>query len=409
MSLLVIRHIGLCLLALLFSFSVYAQDQKQKELEQRKQEILKEIELINELQSKTRQKEKSLLSSLEDMNYKISVRKNLIKVTNQQVNLLTRQINKNQEDISAMREELKVLKDNYAEMIVKSYKSKNEQSKVMFLLSSDNFQQAFKRLQYIKQFANYQKKQGEEIKLMTLQLQETNKSLLAQKSEKQKLIDDNKKVQNRLVQEQKQQEDLKKSVQKSINKYALQLKTKQREANRIDRQIKRLIREAIASSNRKAGKSSSATGFALTPEDKILAANFVSNKGKLPWPVEKGVVKLGYGKQPHPVVKSVIIQSNGVRIATEETATVRAVFDGEVSEIMLIPNANPVVMIRHGNYLTIYKNLSKINVKKGDKVSTKQKIGEVYTNKRTGESILGFGVYEDGQTRNPANWLYKML
>ena len=121
MSLLVIRHIGLCLLALLFSFSVYAQDQKQKELEQRKQEILKEIELINELQSKTRQKEKSLLSSLEDMNYKISVRKNLIKVTNQQVNLLTRQINKNQEDISAMREELKVLKDNYAEMIVKSY------------------------------------------------------------------------------------------------------------------------------------------------------------------------------------------------------------------------------------------------------------------------------------------------
>ena len=408
MILTVIRHIGLCLLALLFSFSVYAQDQKQKELEQRKQEILKEIELINELQSKTRQKERSVLSSLEDMNYKISVRKNLIKVTNQQVNLLTRQINKNQEDISAMREELKILKDNYAEMIVKSYKSKNEQSKVMFLLSSDNFQQAFKRLQYIKQFANYQKKQGEEIKLKTLQLQETNKSLLVQKSEKQKLIDDNKKAQNRLVQEQKQQEELKKSVQKSINKYALQLKTKQREANRIDRQIKRLIREAIASSNRKAGKSSSSTGFALTPEDKILAANFVSNKGKLPWPVEKGVVKLGYGKQPHPVVKSVIIQSNGVRIATEETATVRAVFDGEVSEIMLIPNANPVVMIRHGNYLTIYKNLSKINVKKGDKVSTKQKIGEVYTNKRTGESILGFGVYEDGQTRNPANWLYKM-
>lgn len=168
------RTCFLFLMMFLVSFGLNAQSQKQKELEQRKQEILKEINLINELQFKTRKKEKTIISKVEDVSYRVNVRKNLIKVTNQQANLLTREINKNQDDISRMREELKVLKDNYADMIVKSYKSKNEQSRVMFLLSSNNFQQAYKRLQYIKQFADYQKKQGQEIKAKTLQLQQIN-------------------------------------------------------------------------------------------------------------------------------------------------------------------------------------------------------------------------------------------
>lgn len=402
------QHIILLFFLFLFSTSIKAQTQKQQELEERKQEILREIRQINSLLFKDRKKEKNILTKVEDVNYKVNVRKNLIKITNQQANLLTRQINKNQNDISTMRDELKILKDNYAEMIVKSYKSKNEQSKVMFLLSSDNFQQAYKRLQYIKQYADYQKQQGEEIKKRTIELQETNKKLLTQKAEKQKLIAENKKAQVELEKELEQQKDLIKSVKKSMNKYASQIKAKQREADRIDRQIEKLIREAIASSNRKAGRSASASGFALTAEARALADNFVSNKGKLPWPVEKGVVKLRYGTQRHPVVRTTTIKSNGVRIATEESAKVRAVFDGEVSEIMLIPNANPVVMIRHGNYLTIYKNLSKIYVKKGDKIKTKQVIGEVFTNKRTGESILGFGVYKNDRTQNPAEWIYKM-
>ncbi len=400
-------HIGLVFFIFLFCFTSNAQSQKQKELEQRKQAIQKEIIQINELLFKNRKKEKSLITKVEDVNYKVSVRKNLIKVTNQQVNLLTRQINKNQDDISRMREELKVLKENYADMVVKSYKSKNEQSKVMFLLSSNNFQQAYKRLQYIKQFADYQKKQGQEIKERTLKLQETNTNLLSQKKEKQKLIDENKKAQKDLEKELDQQEDLMKSVKKSVNRYASQIKVKQREARRIDQEINKIIREAIASSNKKAGKTSS-TGFALTAEAKALAANFVGSKGKLPWPVEKGIVKLRYGKQPHPVVKTVTIQSNGVKITTEESAKVRAVFDGEVSEIMIIPNANPVVMIRHGNYITVYKNLSKIYVKKGDKIKTKQNIGEVFTNRSTGETVLGFGVYKDSKTQNPAEWIYRM-
>ena len=231
----------------------------------------------------------------------------------------------------------------------------------MFLLSSSNFQQAYKRVQYINQYAEYQKEQGEAIKIKTAQLQDTNKDLLRQKEDKQKLIDENRVAQRELEAELKQQQTLMASINKNLNNYTSQIREKQREADKIDREIEKIIREAIASSNKSAGKATTASsGFALTPEDKILADNFVSSKGKLPWPVEKGVVKLRYGKQPHPVVKTVMIQSNGVRIATEEHAPIRAVFNGKVLAVQAIKNGNLSVLIQHGNYVTVYKNLSKV-------------------------------------------------
>ena len=169
-----------------------------------------------------------------------------------------------------------------------------------------------------------------------------------------------------------------------------------------------IAKTAKFDTNKKAGKSATASSkFVLTPEAKALARNFEANKGKLPWPVQKGVVKMKYGKQPSPIDRTVTIISQGIKIATEKNSKVRAVFEGEVSQILIIPNANPVVMIRHGNYITVYKNMSKIYVKKGDKVSTKEEIGEVYTNS-AGETMLGFGVYKDSKTQNPSSWLYRM-
>jgi septal ring factor EnvC (AmiA/AmiB activator) len=393
---------------LLFSISSTAQSQKQKELEAQRQQYLKEIEQINTLLFTGRKKEKSIISQVEDLNYKINVRKNLIKVTNDQANLLTREINANQKEISSLRDQLKLLKEDYATMIVRSYKSRSDQSKVMFLLSSDNFKQAYKRLQYIKQYANYQKEQGEKIKAKTEKLQKLNTSLLKQKKDKDKLIEENRIAKNRLEEELQQQKVLMASVRKNLNVYNSQIKKKQQEVDKIDKEIERLIREAIAESNKKAGNTSSSKNYALTAEAKALAANFEANKGKLPWPVEKGLVKLGYGKQPSPIDHTVTINSNGVRIATEEGAKVRAVFDGEVTGIIILKNANPAIIIRHGNYFTIYKNLSKIFVKQGDKVSTKQIIGEVFTNKSNGETMLGFGVNKNSNTENPANWIYGM-
>ncbi len=411
-------YIVLVFIMFFSAFSLQAQSKKQQELEARRQELQKEIQQINSLQLNDKKKERSVISLVEDLNNKVRVRQNLIKVTNDQANLLTREINNNQKEISSLRDQLAELKKDYAAMVVKSYKSKSEQSRVMFLLSSDNFKQAYKRLQYIRQYTKYQEQQGEEIKGKTEKLQELNTSLLQQKKDKVRLIEENRIAKNELEKDVKEHQELVASIRKNLNNYASQIKTKQQEADRIDREIERLINEAIAEANKKATTSNtktttkSSTGFALTPEAKALADNFEANKGKLSWPVEKGVVKTRYGTQPSHIDPSVSIQSNGVRIATEKGEKVRAVFQGTVHSVIALKNGNPTVLIQHGNYFTAYKNLSKVYVKKGDKVATKQFLGEVFTSSSNGETILSFSIYKasskDSQTQDPSGWIYKM-
>ena len=395
-------------LALFIVIGANSQNKKQLELEEKRQELKSEIKQLNNLLFKGKKEQKSVLTNVENLDYKVSVLRNLISITNQQANLLTREINDNQKKISQNRDKLKLLKEEYAAMIVKSYKSKSEQSKVMFLLSSADFQQAYKRLQYIKQYADYQKKQGEEIKQQTQKLQELNTNLSMQKQDKQKLIAENKISKNELENELKLQETLVSNLRKELNKYSSQIKNKQKEVDKIDKEIEKIIRAAMASSNKKAGKSSTSKTFALTPEQKTLAANFTSNKGKLPWPVKEGIVKVRYGTKPSPIDRTIKIKSNGVRIATNKSEKVRAVFEGTVHTIMIPKNGNMVIMIQHGNYFTVYKNLSKIYVKKGDRVSTKQDIGEVLTSKATNETILSFAVWKDGKTQDPSSWVYKL-
>ena len=396
------------LLTLMFHLSGFSQSKKQQELEERRRELRQEIQQIGALLFEGKKEQKSVLSVVEDLNFKINVRKNLINITNQQANLLTREINSNQTKISKLRLRLKALKDDYAKMIVKSYKSRADQSKLMFLLSSTNFQQAYKRLQYIKQYAEYQKLQAELIKTETAKMQQLNIELVTQKKNKQTLIEENKMAKSILDQERTQQNALIIDIKNNLSKFTAQLKTKQRESNKIDKEIRKIIQAAIAASNKKAGKSSTSKVFSLTPEQKILAANFTSNKGKLPWPVAKGVVKLRYGNNPSPIDRSLTIKSNGVRIATNKGEEVRAVFEGVVQGVMTPKNGNNTIMVRHGNYITVYKNLSKFYVQKGDKVTTKQVIGEVITNKASGETILSFGIYKDSATQNPSQWIYRL-
>ena len=405
------KHTILVFSLLLISIiSVFAQGAKQKELEARRLELSREIQQINSLLSSNQSKKKSQISQIEDLNHKLSVRENLIKVTNQQANLLTREINNNQKQITANRAELTLLKESYASMLQKAYKNKNKQSRVMFLLSSNTFKQAYKRVQYLNQYADYQKEQAEKIKVKTKDLQDANLNLLEQKEAKSKLIAENKIEQQTLQKERKEHEEIMQSIKKDLNKYTAQIKAKQKEASLIDREIDKLISEAIAASNKKAGvkTTTKSKSFALTAEAKALAADFLGNKGKLPWPVEKGVVKLRYGKQPSPLDRNLTINSNGVRISTAKGEKVRAVFNGEVMSILKPRRSNPIVMIKHGNYITTYQNLGKIYVKTGDKVTTKQEIGEVFTNPTTGETILKFRIDKDDKTQNPSSWIYKM-
>ena len=390
------------------SSNANAQSQRQQELEEKRRELQQEIREITKLLFAGKKEKKSFVSAVEDLNYKISVRKNLIRITNQQANLLTREINANQDEISTRRVKLKALKEAYADMIVKSYKNRARDNKLMFLLSSSSFQQAYRRLQYIKQYVDYQRQQAEIIKFETKQLQLLNQDLLVQKKDKQKLVGENKAAKLILDKELKDQQAFIESIQKNLAKFSAQIKDKQKASEKLDKEIRKLIREAIAVSNKKAGKSVKSRTFSMTPEQKVLAANFTANKGKLPWPVASGVVKMRFGTNPSPIDPSIKIKSNGVRISTNKGEPVRAVFDGVVQGIMTPKNGNNTIMIRHGNYITVYKNLSKFYVSKGDKVTTKQVLGEVITNKASGESILSFGIYKDSAIQNPSIWVYKL-
>lgn len=380
---------------------------RQKALETQKKRLQQEIKQINTLLFNNNRKEKTVVSQVEDLDLKISVRNQLVKVNNQQANLLTRQINVNQRDISQLRAELESLKQDYADMVRKSYKSKSSQNRLMFLFSSADFLQAYKRIQYMKQYANFRKKQGEEIAQKTQTIQELNKTLLDQKRQKEALAAENRKIQETLVGERKAQQRLVRSLKNKSRSLSSEIRQKQRKAAAIDREIERLIKEAIAASNKAAGKTSK-NAFALTPEAKLLAKNFIANKGKLPWPVEKGIVIQRFGTQPHPVVKTTTIKSNGVTIATSPKSIARAVFEGEVMTVLSFKGSNPTVLIKHGNYITTYKNIAKVYVKKGDKVKAKQPIGEVFTNPQTGKTTLQFSVFNGLIPQNPKQWVYRM-
>ena len=399
----------LSILFLLSSFNALAQKStaRQKELEVQKQRLTNEIKQINTLLFKNTKKKKDVLSEVEDLNLKISVRSQLVSVNNQQANLLTRQIIVNERDIGNLRKELTALKKDYAEMIRKSYKSKSSQNRLMFLFSSESFLQAYKRIKYMKQYASFRKKQGDEIADKTTTLQTLTTTLINQKRKKEVLVSENRKAQQRLEAERKSQEVLIRSLKKRASSLTISIKQKQKKATAIDREIERLIREAIVASNKAAGQKSS-KAFVLTPEAKLLAKNFTANKGRLPWPVENGVVTQRFGTQPHPVVRTTMIKSNGVTIATSPNAVARAVFEGEVMTVLSFKGSNPTVLIKHGNYITTYKNIGKLYVKKGDKVEAKQAIGEIFTHPQTGKTTLQFSVFNEFTPQNPKSWIYKM-
>ncbi|SKB52339.1 Septal ring factor EnvC, activator of murein hydrolases AmiA and AmiB [Salegentibacter holothuriorum] len=396
-----------CFIVLLLSAGDLSAQTTRETLEKKRVELRNEIRRINELRSSNKQKERSVLSQVEDLDQQIRSTENLIKITNQQANLLTNQISANTTKISRLRQELEELKEDYAGMIEKSYKSKSSQSRIMFLLSSENFLQAYKRLQYMKQYTNYRKQQGDEIQNRTEELQELNADLANQKEAKDALIVENRQTRAQLEKNKKAQQDLMQNIRSMEGEFAAQIRQKQQEINKINAQIEKMIRESIAKSNEESG-SSERDVYELTPAAKALAADFVKNKGRLPWPVRSGVVTSRFGRQPHPVVKSISINNNGVNIDTDSGGKAQAVFNGTVSEVQVLKGANKAVMVRHGDYITIYDNLEKVFVKKGDVVNTGQDLGAVATSRTSGKTTLHFLIYKNMQKMDPADWILEM-
>ena len=306
-------------------------------------------------------------------------------------------------------------------MIVKSYKSRSEQSRAMFILSSENFLQAYKRAQYMKQYSSYRKMQGEEIKDKNNKLDLYNAQLGGQRKEKEQVIAEQEKQKQDLVKEKQEQLKIANSLKKDKKQITAEIKTKQKEARAIDRQVQRLIREAIAEANRKTAaarakanpKTTTATetkaveesvNIVLTPEGQLISNNFKANKGRLPWPVERGAITLSYGDVPHPVYKSLTIHNSGLEITTDAGASARAVFGGEVTRVIVISPINKAVCIQHGDFFTIYQNLGAVYVNAGDKVTTKQAIGKIRTNAE-GKTVIKFMISQNTTYTNPAGWL----
>ena len=376
---------------------------RQKKLEAQKISLTKEISQINSLILDSRKKSKNLANELEDIQLKISVRDKLININNSQLNNLTNIIYNQTEKLSDLEKELIKLKEEYEQIIYSSYKKKSTQMKLMFLFASENINQGFKRFQYFKQYSKYRKQQADKIVLIQTQISQTIDSLQIRKNNKQNIIDENRKVKETLTKEKQLQNTLFKNLLKNQKNYALEITEKEKQTRLIDNEIQKLIRLAIAESN----KNNNSTNFALTPEGRLISTNFQANKGRLPWPLKQGVVVRRFGTQPHPVVRTTTINSNGISLATSPNSVAYSVFDGEVLSVYGFSGGNPGVLIRHGKYISNYQNLSSIFVKKGDKINANDEIGIVFTNESTGKTVLKFNIFNELKPENPTIWLDK--
>ena len=399
-------------LVLLMSFSAFSQTKEQLENQRKKYRV--EIAKLNKLLFTELKKEKNALEDLKDINQKIDVRNKLIHTINLEAQLLSKGIKTNQRKLQNFNKSLIALKTDYAAMIYKSYKSKSQQSRTMFLLSSQNFYQAYKRLEYMKQYTSFRKKQGEGILVQADFIKKLNDSLGYQKRVKDTLILVEKDQKVAIEADKKKQEGLITKIKKKEGKYKRDIQQKVKEEKRIAARIDKIVKEEIANANRLALSKlkdkpavAKKNEFILSPEAKALAAKFELNKGLLPWPIREGVVVRKFGKQSHPSFPGIIINGTGLHIVTSKGSVAKAIFNGEVLNILVGSGGTKNVMIRHGNYITSYNNLENSYVQKGDKISTGQKIGKIFTDKITGKTTLVFVLLKNTNKLNPASWMLK--
>ena len=436
----------------MFSVVAIAQTERKSELQREKVRLLDEIELANKILEETRESKESSLGSIETVEQKLRLRRNLVRTLDRETELITEEIDQLQVDIDTMEKQVAKLKDDYAEMIRQAYKSRSKHSRLMFLLSSESFNQAVKRLEYLKQYSDFRRRQvGEIIKAeeelnnkiaelseqkikkeeLRTQLEEERRKLLAEKAEQEKNInklkDKEKEIAADLKEKQARANKLENEIQRIIAAEIRRAKDKairqgiEEEAERVgliagkdftgrtnNRDLKALIekkKNELREANKPVAESKPKTTYDLTPEATQLAANFTANRSLLPWPVERGIVVANFGPQRHPVAKSVVLNNNGIDIATEQGSEAQASFDGEVTSILRIPAEGFVVFVKHGNYFTIYKNLSELYVKKGEEVKAKQKLGKILTNDSDGKTVLHFELWRETQVMDPLPWL----
>ena len=401
------------------SFNSFSQISEKEALQDKKAKIQKEIKLTNTLLQKAKKEKNQSVTTLNTLNKQIQSRQEIIqaldlevKMASVQIANLKQQIQETQQSIVTQQQLLDTLKSEYALMIRHAYFNRNAYDRLAFVFSSQSYNQAFKRLRYLQEYSQFRQKQVEEIKLAEqklsdelLALKRQKVLLTAAKNEKIQSLESSQIEVGILDSEQSSQKTLLSKLRKKEKQLKKELQSKQRLAKELDNQIRKIIEEEIRLAKAKASKESDV--LALTPEEQELADNFTSNKGKLPWPVERGVIIERFGVQAHPVLRGIETFNNGVKITTEEGALIRAVFEGNVSRIIDIPGAGKAVILSHGDYFSVYSNLLEVFVKRGQSVLLKEKIGTVLTKTNTNESITELQIWKGSEKMDPSSWLFQ--
>ena len=382
----------------------------QKELEERKAALTQEIAQITEWVKEQQKVRGSVVDRIRILDRKQSALENLIALSAREVQFLQRQIDQSSNEINTIEVELKRLKEDYARVIQSAYQKKFEKNKLLFLLSASSFNEARRRMNYLLQYAEYRTIQAKRIEEKQLALQEKEKALQAQLVTQQEKITENQRQRDELERDKRAQEQLVAETRKQERKYRAELASREKERKRIDQEIDRLIREAIARANREKAKakSNAKDAFVLAPEAKRIAASFEANKGRHLWPVEKGIKSIGYGTYADKLYPSLKHFNNGVTIATASGAKARAIFEGEVMQIMSNRQGIKGVYVRHGDYITMYYNLAEVFVSEGQQLEAKQEIGRIHTDQVDKQTTLKFYLYQNTTRLNPELWVYQL-
>jgi len=386
--------------------TVFAQSRK--DLERQKKQNEKDILYTNELIAKTEQNKKNTYNQLLLINSKIKSREKIISDINDEIEIIEIKISDQQELISTLEKDYEDLKNEYSKVITNFYKNRNNYDRIMFILASENINVAFKRIKYLQQYTTYRTNQVEQLLKTKQEIEFQLSELKLLHSDKENLLSEQQSETKQLIREKSDQNKMIQKLDTEKQELKRKLDAQIQLANKLQKEIEKIIAEELKKAN-KSNTANKVNVFQLTPEEKKLADNFISNKNKLPWPTERGVVTGFFGENPHPVLKGVFVRNDGIDISTTEGSYIRSVFDGDVTRVFVIPGAHKTVIIRHGNYLSVYSNLSDVFVKQGDRVKTKQTIGKIFTDKEDdNKSVLQFQIWKENQKLNPQDWLARI-
>lgn len=386
----------------LFFIATPLFSQSKSQLKKKKAKIQKEIKKLNGLLGETRTNKRKSEIQLLILNKKIGARKDLISAIGNEVFYINKEISNQNHQIDTLKSKLLELKTQYTKMVQFAYKNRNATNKLIFIFSSEDFNQAYKRLKYIHEIAEYRKYQSQQIELATKKLEETILELEEKKFRKLNLKEHKKAEFNRLQEEQGERQEVYAELRKDEKKLKANLNKKRSESSKLQAAIKKIIEREIAEAKKRAEKSNGAIG--LTPKAKKLSKDFTTNKGKLPWPVSKGIISGKFGNQKHAVYEHLTTINNGIDILTNKGTKARSIFNGKVAAIIVLPGGKKAVLIQHGEFFTMYSNLAKVFVNKGDEVNTQEDITTILTDEN-GKTELHFEIWQGNQKQNPSFWI----